>query len=145
MSETPPTRRNRTRQRGRLLERLRSSDAHPTAADLHRALLSESPRLSLGTVYRNLEVLVAEGNALEVPVARGASRFDGNTDPHHHFVCDSCGAIRDVAVPLPRGFLARLRERERLDARRCRIDFYGLCPTCTDLEQTLPGASIDAP
>jgi Fe2+ or Zn2+ uptake regulation protein len=133
-----PTRRNRTRQRRRLLELLRSTDRHPTAAWLYAALQPEFPRLSLGTVYRNLEVLVCEGLVREVPTPGSAVRFDGNPAPHHHFVCERCGRIDDLELALPAGLAERVRRRYRLRPRRMRIDFFGLCRECTGREEDGP-------
>jgi Fe2+ or Zn2+ uptake regulation protein len=88
------------------------------------------PALSLGTVYRNLEVLVAEGEVDEVACATGAARYDGNIEPHHHFNCEHCGRILDVDVPVPRGLAKRLASEHGLRSERVCISFYGLCPTC---------------
>jgi Fe2+ or Zn2+ uptake regulation protein len=127
----PPLRRNRTQQRERILELLRGTDTHPTANWIHETLVAEFPRLSLGTVYRNLEVLVSDGLVEEVPTPSGASRYDGNPEPHHHFVCDHCGRIVDLEIPLAEGIAARVRRRYGLRPTRFRIDFYGLCRACS--------------
>jgi len=129
---SPSPRRHRTRQRARLLELLRATDAHPTAAELFDQLRPELPNLSLGTVYRNLEVLVSEGLAEKVASPGRAVRYDGNPEPHHHFVCEACGAIRDVDVSVPPQLQTSLRRRHRLRASRLRIDFYGCCESCSD-------------
>lgn len=133
---TPPVdrgapRRHRSRQRERILAWLRSTESHPTATEIHRALLPELPALSLGTVYRNLEVLVAEGVVDEVASSVGAARYDGNLDPHHHFDCERCGRIVDVELPVPRGLGRRLAVEQGLRARRIRISFSGLCSDCS--------------
>ena len=88
------------------------------------------PTLSLGTVYRNLEVLVAEGAVDEVPSSTGATRFDGDVEPHHHFDCEGCGRILDIRLPAPRGLTRRLAGELGLRARRVRISYLGLCPEC---------------
>jgi Fe2+ or Zn2+ uptake regulation protein len=134
--EKEPSRRNHSWQRQRLLELLRSTDSHPTAASLHVALRVDFPRLSLGTVYRNLDVLVSEGEIEAVPSGGGVVRYDGNPVPHHHFVCEHCGEIEDLELPLPRGLLTRLQRRHGLTPRRVRIDFYGLCRACSDSKPT---------
>ena len=125
-----PRRRNRTVQRERLLEMLRSTDTHPTAANLFEGLRGEFPRLSRGTVYRNLEVLVCEGVVEQVPSRSGVMRYDGNPRPHHHFVCDACGDIRDLDIQLPQALATRLQRRYKLRADRVRADFFGLCEAC---------------
>ena len=127
---SPTPRRNQTRQRSRILEWLRATDSHPTALLTHEALVRELPNLSLGTVYRNLEVLVSEGLIDEVPSAGGGVRYDGNPKPHHHFICDSCGAIDDLHLQAPAELARKLRRARGRSARRIRIDFYGLCEAC---------------
>ena len=95
-ARTEPRRRNHSRQREEILARLRSDPSHPTAAQLHGALQRELPKLSLGTVYRNLEILVADGAVRTVRGAPGGTRYDGNAGPHDHFICERCRSITDV-------------------------------------------------
>jgi Fe2+ or Zn2+ uptake regulation protein len=140
VTETPPVvpaspRRKRSRQRDRILAWLRATDIHPNAAEIHAALQPEIPALSLGTVYRNLEVLAAEGEIEEVPSAAGSARYDANLEPHHHFNCDGCGRILDVDLPVPRGLARRLAGEHGLRSRRVRISFFGLCPACESSSQ----------
>ena len=127
----PPrsARRHRTRKRERIHEFLRASEDHPTAAQTHKALLGELPQLSLGTVYRNLEVLVSQGVVEEVPSA-GGTRYDGNPKPHHHFICERCGAIDDLHLVAPRSLAQKLRRARGRRAMRIKIDFFGLCEAC---------------
>ena len=77
-----------------VLDVVRGTDAHPTAEAIHRLVRRRLPRVSLGTVYRNLRLLVAEGLVKEVSGPH--ARFDGNTSDHHHFTCLVCGRIADV-------------------------------------------------
>ena len=123
-------RRHQTRQRALILEWLRSTESHPTAAQTHEALVRALPNLSLGTVYRNLEVLVSEGLIDEVPSSGGGVRYDGNPKPHHHFICEKCGAIDDLHLQAPPELARKLRRARGRTARRIRIDFYGLCESC---------------
>ncbi len=128
-SQTEPRRRNKSRQRALILEFLRDSAEHPTAAQTHAALVRRLPSLSLGTVYRNLEVLVTEGVVAEVPSAGGA-RYDGNPKPHHHFICERCGAIDDLHLQAPPSLSQKLRRARGRKASRIKIDFFGLCESC---------------
>ncbi len=130
MAPSRPARRHRSRARERLLALLRASESHPTAAQLHGGLVREFPALSLGTVYRNLELLVDAGAIDPVPLPGGAMRYDGNPEPHHHFLCERCGEIRDLELTVPEQLTSRLRRRYRLRARRVHIDFHGLCEHC---------------
>jgi Fur family peroxide stress response transcriptional regulator len=113
-----------------MLEWLAGTDTHPTAGQIHEALRPEFPSLSLGTVYRNLEVLIDEGLVTEVSHSSGPSRFDGNPSPHHHFICDGCRRIVDIELTAPRGLARRLEGEHGLRARRIAIDFFGQCPDC---------------
>ena len=137
----PAKRRHQTRQRSRILAWLRETDLHPTAAQTHEALVRELPNLSLGTVYRNLEVLVSEGVIEEVASAGGGVRYDGNSKPHHHFICESCGAIDDLHLQAPPELARKLRRARGRTARRIRIDFYGLCESCEPPQSGLRSAT----
>ena len=128
LAETP--RRHRTRQRECILGWLRATESHPTAAQIHSGLTDDFPGLSLGTVYRNLEVLVGQGQVKAVPSVAGAMRYDGNPHPHHHFICEVCGQILDVPFGEPRGLRSRLEREMNLRVRRVSIDFLGLCGDC---------------
>lgn len=113
-----------------MLEWLRATDSHPTAAQIHERLSAGRSGVSLATVYRNLELLVAEGRVREVPCERGPARYDGNVEPHHHFSCEDCGSIADVGLPTPRGLVSRLARDHALRAERVSITFHGRCPAC---------------
>ncbi len=78
-----------------VLEVVRGTDSHPTAERVHEMVRRRLPRVSLGTVYRNLRLLVAQGLVNELPGPH--ARFDGNVSDHHHFTCLGCGRIADVA------------------------------------------------
>ncbi len=115
-----------------VLEVLRGSDAHPTAESVHRLVRRRLPRVSLGTVYRNLRLLVAEGLAAEIPGPH--ARFDANMDAHHHFTCVHCGRIVDVDGPLAEphaeALRVRIAARTGLAITHHRIEFFGRCPQC---------------
>ena len=107
-------------------ELLRSKD-HPGAEELYDRLKGEFPDLSLATVYRNLASFREEGEAVRVATVDGTDRFDGNTRPHAHFVCERCGAVLDVESPLPE--LTSLFTLPG-DPRAVSLTFYGICDHC---------------
>src|SRR5262245_10321608 len=88
----------RTRAREVVLDVVRGTDSHPTAEQVHGLVRRRLPRVSLGTVYRNLRRLVETGLVKELPGPH--ARFDGNATDHHHFTCTECGRIVDVAGAL---------------------------------------------
>lgn len=115
-----------------VLEVVRGTDSHPTAERVHAMVRRRLPRVSLGTVYRNLRLLVAEGLVKEL--AGPHARFDGNISDHHHFTCLGCGRIVDVAgaltEPHSRALCGRVAARAGLSVSHHRIEFYGRCPDC---------------
>ena len=115
-----------------VLEVVRGSDAHPTAEAVHQMVRCRLPRVSLGTVYRNLRLLVAQGLVKELPGPH--TRFDCNLSEHHHFTCLACGRIADVAGPLTephsRALVSRVASSGGFSVSHHRIEFYGRCAAC---------------
>ena len=116
-----------TRARRVILASVQATDAHPSAAAVYRAVRRRLPRVSLATVYRNLRMLAAEGLLSERAAATGM-RFDGNTAPHDHFTCVTCGRIYDV--PAPDALHVRSFGRAGFEVLSRRIEFYGHCNRC---------------
>jgi Fur family transcriptional regulator, ferric uptake regulator len=132
-----------SQQRAVILEVVRSTMEHPTAAWVHAQARLKLPRIGLGTVYRNLERLTALGVIREIRGVPGPARFDGNTERHYHIRCLGCGRVND----LPIGVTARL-EQEAARATDFvilshEVEVQGLCPSCRD-EATPPAHSKDA-
>jgi len=115
-----------------ILDVLRGTDSHPTAEWVHRVVRRRRPGVSLGTVYRNLRLLVAEGLAAEIPGPH--ARFDANLEAHHHFTCVRCGRILDVDGPLAEphaeALRGRIAARTGLSITHQRIEFFGRCLQC---------------
>jgi Fur family peroxide stress response transcriptional regulator len=117
-----------TPQRYALLAFLTGHKGHPTAAEIFEALNRVHPRSSRATTYNNLRDLVQAGLVREVAVEGRAARFDANGMPHHHFICDHCGRVEDIAwydvhKPAP-GSLGKRTVRE------CEVIIRGLCTEC---------------
>jgi Fe2+ or Zn2+ uptake regulation protein len=115
-----------------VFEVVRGIKTHATAEELHRLVIRRAPRVSLGTVYRNLRLLVDAGLLGELPGPR--ARFDANTRAHHHFTCLRCGRIADVEAPVAepqsRALSKRVEARTGLTITHHRIDFFGRCREC---------------
>ena len=118
-----------TRARRLILESVRSSDAHPSAAMVYRSVRRRLPRVSLATVYRNLRMLAAEGLLSERTDVAGL-RFDGNTATHDHFTCLGCGRVFDVPSRGARPMTARLAAHVGFEILSRRVEFYGRCGRC---------------
>jgi len=87
-----------TPQRQLLFGLMHGNTVHPTAEALFAEASARMPGISLRTVYQTLTDLASMGELRLIDVGTGATRFDPNTDDHHHVVCSSCGEVRDVYV-----------------------------------------------
>lgn len=118
-----------TKQRTAIINMLMRSKDHPTAEEIHAAVKEELPGINIGTVYRNLQMLLAEGLVQEITQSKSGSRFDGNQMPHSHFFCQCCGEVYDIPLydaPVSPEFLQHIPGK--LAAQR--TDFFGICDKC---------------
>ena len=120
-----------SRQRDRLLELLKKTDIHPTVDWLYSRLKTEFPKLSLGTVYRNLSILIDQGKVLRIEAGSTFDRFEANTGLHYHLICEKCGKIRDFNMPENRALDTEASRLTGFKIRSHRIDFYGICFECS--------------
>ncbi len=114
-----------SRQREEILRVVRQTDSHPTADWVYEQVRKTLPHVSLGTVYRNLNLLADEGLIQRVILDDGIVRFDGNTKEHHHFICTKTGKIYDVALALGDDLLAKFNAQTGYKATHFKIEFYG--------------------
>ena len=121
----------RTKQRDMILEMLRSTDTHPTADWIYQQVKESLPNISLGTIYRNLRVLVEMGEIMELSYGSTFSHFDGNPKNHYHFRCEECGQIFDLDLPVRKELEEGVRE-QGLQVNSHRLEFYGLCQGCQE-------------
>ena len=127
--------RRNTPQRRVILEELKKLHIHPTAAELYEIARLRLPKLSIGTVYRNLEILHSDGLIRKLDGNGAEARFDGNLDPHYHVRCVRCGRVDDIygLSELPSLSGAGELTEYRLLGRR--LEFFGICPGCEEEEQ----------
>ena len=118
-----------TRQRTIILEELRKAFTHPTADEVYSMVRQRLPRISLGTVYRNLDLLVEQGKIHKIEAAGSSKRFDGNLRPHQHVRCQKCGRVADVMFPLPVPDTRRI-VLPGFTITAARLEFDGLCDAC---------------
>ena len=119
-----------SRQREAILEELRKRHDHPTADLLYRSLRESFPRISLGTVYRNLDFLADTGQILRLEVSGYTKRYDANLMPHQHVRCTVCGRVADVFPPLPVPSSAGVFVPGFARILSARIEFDGICAEC---------------
>ncbi len=124
-----------TRQRRVIKDILCSTKSHPTADWIYSEARKVLPDISLGTVYRNLQVLLEDGTIQELNYGKGVSRFDGNPCRHYHFVCTECGRVFDLEMP-------ELEILQQQASQCCdgmiqdyRLEFSGVCADCLKLNK----------
>ncbi len=118
-----------TNQRRIIMEQLRSVTTHPTADEIYGMVREKMPRISLGTVYRNLEVLSSLGLVRKLENAAGQKRFDGDMTPHHHIRCEICGRVGDIFdAPDISGIEQKLGTDFQITGYT--LEFTGICPEC---------------
>lgn len=118
-----------TKQRTVILEMLRSVHTHPTADELYSMVREKLPKVSLGTVYRNLDLLIAQGEIAKIDKAGTQKRFDGNPRPHFHVRCQMCGKIGDIFDPVSVPSVSGL-EIEGFSVLNAEVEFNGICSEC---------------
>ena len=125
-----------TRQRRVILEELRKNRSHPTADELYARVRRRLPRISLGTVYRNLEILSECGMIQKLELAGAQRRFDGNCEEHYHVRCLGCGRVDDVPVKSAASVVRKIRGRLGYEIVGHRLEFVGYCPKCRKRRHT---------
>jgi Fur family ferric uptake transcriptional regulator len=119
-----------TSQRQVILEELKKVTSHPTANEVYDMVRKRLPRIGLGTVYRNLDLLAEKGIIKKLEVGGEQKRFDGDTSPHYHIRCLRCNRVEDI-------FIERNMELEKNAASCCNykildhhVQFSGICSKC---------------
>ncbi len=121
-----------TPQRKAILKVLRSACAHLTADEIYDAVRLEVPRISLGTVYRNLEILAKQGMIQKIATGSGPMRFDGNPHRHVHLRCERCGKLEDVLMKKPFDPDEYVDRSLGYVVRGVVMEFHGLCRQCAE-------------
>ena len=121
-----------TRQRAVILEELRKVKSHPTADEVYSIVRERLPRISLGTVYRNLDFLADTGEILKLEAAGSTKRFDGDTSWHQHVRCNHCGRIGDVMTPQTPPEVNGLHV-EGFTVTGARVEYDGVCHRCASM------------
>ena len=124
-----------THQREIILAELKKAENHPTADELYERIRKRLPRISLATVYRNLEILCEAGLIGKVEISGRQKRFDWKLDQHDHIYCVSCHRVDNITLSRRKDVVIRREEQKGYRISGCRIEFYGLCPECRTKHQ----------
>ena len=125
------TNRRYSSKREAILSFLRGTESHPGAEEIYARLKPQYPDLSLGTVYRNIALFRESGDVVCVGTVDGQERYDADTHPHAHFICEKCGRVMDLDEGfLPEASYAALQAKYGFVPRTHGTTFYGRCADC---------------
>jgi len=119
-----------TKQRTAILEALKSVKTHPTADEVYEMVRSVNPRISLGTVYRNLEAMASEGVIQKLEGFGSKKRFDGDISRHYHIECIRCGRVDDIFIDQLMDIEKKIQTATNYKVTGHSIEFVGICPSC---------------
>ena len=119
------------RKRDAILSCVKATDVHPSADWVHAQIRREYPDISLATVYRNLALFKQQGLITSLGTVSGVERFDGNTEPHVHFVCRSCDSVIDLPqLAVPQSLTAEAATQTGGQVDLCHLSFTRICHRC---------------
>ena len=136
-----------TKQRKIILEELSGVYTHPTADEVYSMVRERLPHISLGTVYRNLDLLAESKQILKLENAGSTRRYDANITPHSHVRCISCGGIGDISsVDIPQVIPNSLLDNG-YTLLSVRVEYDGVCLKCkhASLPTSMPNSVSTAP
>ena len=123
-----------SRQRELIRNVMRGNRSHPTANDVYLQLKDVCSTLSLGTVYRNLNLLVESGEIERIEMPNGCDRFDGTPGLHYHAVCTGCEKVFDLTLPQLRNLQDVIRRESGMKVEGLCLTIKGLCPQCQQIQ-----------
>ena len=125
------------RKRNAILTCLRSTKVHPSAEWVYEQLKAEHSDISLATVYRNLARFKERGDIVSLGTVGGIERFDGNTEPHVHFICTDCDSVLDLeGIAVPEALSTTVSQITGSQVSACQLTFTGICNQCINKEET---------
>jgi Fe2+ or Zn2+ uptake regulation protein len=120
-----------THQRKMILEELRKVKNHPSADEVYEIVRKKLPRISLGTVYRNLQILSQSGEIQRLDLGCALKRFDGNPENHYHIRCLGCNRVDDVVIRPLKNVENKIYGLTDYRVMGHRLEFLGLCRNCS--------------
>lgn len=121
-----------TRQREIILQELRKVTSHPSADEVYLMVRKIIPKISIGTVYRNLELLFQRGDIAKIEISGSQMRFDGNPQKHYHISCVECSRIDDLDKDVVKriDFNSDLIHDFKIIGHT--LHFSGICKNCSE-------------
>ena len=121
-----------TNQREIILEELKNSGQHLSADELYERVRRTIPRISLATVYRNLEILAELGIVAKLEISGRQKRFDFDVNRHHHIYCVQCHRVDNINLHKEQAPTVDLKMEAGYAISGYRLEFAGICPECRE-------------
>ena len=126
---------NYSKQRELVLQTVLENPIHPTAGAVYQQVRRKNPKISLGTVYRNLNFLSEMGMLRKISMPVGSDRFDGRLDDHDHMVCTRCGRVFDLECGTLEELDRQIMDLQGFEVKNRHLLLTGLCRECREREQ----------
>ena len=121
---------NYSKQREIILDTLKSNVVHPTAEYIYEILKKEDSKISLATLYRNLNQLAENGLIKKIDGLESSSHYDHNTHAHYHFICDNCKKVFDVSCDIVPDIVKKIEDETGFIVSSHDIIIHGICKNC---------------
>lgn len=126
---------NYSKQRELVFQTVLQNPIHPTADAVYEQVRRENPKISLGTVYRNLNFLSEMGMLRKISMPVGSDRFDGRLDEHYHAACACCGQVFDLEWEALRQLDGWMLEDQGFEVQKRHLLLTGICQGCREASQ----------
>ena len=123
--------RRKSDQREKIYGLIKNSTSHPTAIWIYHKLRKEIPTLSLGNVYRNINILIEEGRIKARKFGGRVEHYDAIISVHYHFVCEKCKTISDFELPVQNDITKLAQKKTKHQISGHTIQFFGVCEKCS--------------
>lgn len=121
---------NYSKQREIILDTLKKNVVHPTAEYLYEVLKKEDSKISLATLYRNLNQLADNGIIKKIDGLESSSHYDHNTFAHYHFMCENCKKVFDISQEIAPDLVKKIEEETGFTVHSHDIVIHGICKNC---------------
>lgn len=119
-----------SKQREMIYQTVQENPIHPTADVVYQMVREKIPTVSLGTVYRNLNMLTEQGRLCKISLPNQSDHFDGRIDQHQHILCEKCGKVFDIDIPQTADLLSLVGANQSFLITGCTLHLTGVCSDC---------------
>lgn len=116
-----------TKQRRLIYSIITNSKEHLSAEEIYKSAKKEMPNIAIGTIYRNLNLMIRDGEIRKVEIHNAPDRFDKNIINHDHLICDECGKLKDIII---KNFDKIIEKHSVDNITSYDLNIHYICPEC---------------